>query len=205
MVTRKTFAVLTGWLLCAALLCGVPARAADIEGVRVEDRITLPGGPPLVLNGAGVRTKLGFVKLYVGALHLSAKNKNAEEILKDAGAKRVSMFVLTDEITAKELVASLNNALAVNHIPIELALIEARLRQLNEMMINTGALKKGTVVTLSYLPATGTHIRINSEEKLVIKGEDFFRAMLRIWIGNKPVDGRLRDAMLGGDGSMRLF
>ena len=152
-----------------------------------------------------VRTKLGFVKLYVGALNLSAKNKSAEEILKDTGAKRVSMFVLTDEITAKELVASLNNALAANHIPMELALIEARLRQLNEMMINTGVLKKGTVVTLSYLPATGTHIRINSEEKLVIKGEDFFRAMLRIWIGNKPVDGRLRDAMLGGEGGLRLF
>ena len=205
MVTRKAFAVLTGWLLCAAVLCGVPVRAADIEGVRVEDRITLPGGPALVLNGAGVRTKLGFVKLYVGALHLSAKNKSAEEILKDTGAKRVSMFVLTDEITAKELVASLNNALAANHIPMELALIEARLRQLNEMMINTGVLKKGTVVTLSYLPATGTHSRINSEEKLVIKGEDFFRAMLRIWIGNKPVDGRLRDAMLGGEGGLRLF
>ena len=92
MVTRKAFAVLTGWLLCAAVLCGVPVRAADIEGVRVEDRITLPGGPALVLNGAGVRTKLGFVKLYVGALHLSAKNKSAEEILKDTGAKRVSML-----------------------------------------------------------------------------------------------------------------
>jgi Chalcone isomerase-like len=199
-VTRKVFAVLVGWMLCATL-----APAADIEGVRVEDRITLPGGPPLVLNGAGVRTKLGFVKLYVGALHLQARNKSAEEILKDGGAKRVSMFVLADEITAKELVASLNNALAANHIPMEMALIEARLRQLNEMMISTGALKKGAVVTLSYVPATGTHIRINSEEKLVIKGEDFFRAMLRIWIGNKPVDGRLRDAMLGDAGGLRLF
>ena len=199
-VTRNVFAVIAGWLLCATL-----GQAADIEGVRVEDHITLPGGPPLVLNGAGVRTKLGFVKLYVGALHLQAKNKSAEEIFKDPGAKRVSMFVLADEITAKELVASLSNALAANHIPMEMALIEARLRQLNEMMISTGVLKKGAVVTLSYVPATGTHIRINSEEKLVITGEDFFRAMLRIWIGNKPVDGRLRDAMLGGEGGLRLF
>ena len=113
--------------------------------------------------------------------------------------------VLADEITAKELVASLNNALAANHIPMELALIEARLRQLNDMMLKVGVLKKGAVVTLSYLPASGTHIHINSEERLVVKGEDFFRAMLRIWIGDKPVDGRLRDAMLGGDGSVRLF
>ncbi len=199
----RVYAILVGWLLCAG--CAVPVHAADIEGVRVDDRITLPGGTPLVLNGAGVRTKLAFAKLYVGALYLPAKQPAAEAIFKDAGAKRIAMFVLADEITARELVASLNNALAANHIPIELALIEARLRQLNDMMLKVGVLKKGAVVTLSFLPATGTHIHINGEEKLVIKGEDFFRAMLRIWIGNKPVDGRLRDAMLGGDGSVRLF
>ena len=194
--------------LAAAILsvaASMPVCAADIEGVRVEERITLANGPQLVLNGAGVRTKLGFVKLYVGALYLPAKNASAEAILKDPAAKRVSMFVLADEITARELVASLNGSLDANHIPLQMALIEARLRQLNDMMLKVGVLKKGAVVTLSYVPASGTHIHINGEEKLVIKGEDFFRAMLRIWIGDKPVDGRLRDAMLGGDGSVRLF
>jgi hypothetical protein len=66
-------------------------------------------------------------------------------------------------------------------------------------------LKKGAVVVLDYLPGTGTRISINGEEKLVIKGEDFFQAMLRIWIGNKPVDGGLRRAMLGDTGGFRLF
>lgn len=177
------------------LVCGI-SRAADVEGVRVEEKITLTNGTQLVLNGAGVRHKLIF-KLYVGALYLPSKKRSAEEILKDSGAKRIAMFVLADEITAKDMVASMNNALAANHIPMELALVEGRLRELNEMMIKTGVLKKGAVVTLTYVPATGTQIRINSEEKLLIKGEDFFRALLRIWIGDKPVDGRLREAMLG--------
>ena len=199
-MTRKIVAVLTGLMLCVAL-----ARAADIEGVRVEEQITVAGGPQLVLNGAGVRHKLVFVKLYIGALYLPAKSSNADEIINDAGPKRIAMFVLADEITARELVASLNHALAANHIPLELALIEERLRELNRVMVSEGVLKKGAVVTLSYLPATGTHILINSEEKIVIKGEDFFRALLRIWIGNKPVDGRLRDAMLGGTGGFKLF
>ena len=202
MTARNRLKLLAGLTFCSVI--AFAARAADIEGMRVEERITLAGGQQLVLNGAGVRTKL-FMKLYVGALHLPAKQSSAVEILKDAGAKRVSMFVLAEEITARELVASLNNALDANHIPMELALIEARLRQLNEMMITVGVLKKGAVVTLSYQPATGTHVRINSEEKLVIKGEDFFRALLRIWIGNKSVDGRLRDGMLGGSGGFKLF
>lgn len=200
MACRSALVLLAGWLLCAVM----PAEAADIEGVRVEERITFQGGQQLVLNGAGVRTKL-FMKLYVGALHLPVKKNSADEIIKDSGAKRVSMFVLADEITARDLVASLNSALDANHIPMEMALIETRLRQLNEMMLSVGVLKKGAVVTLSYEPASGTHIRINSEEKLVIKGEDFFRAVLRIWIGSRPVDGRLRDAMLGNEGGFRLF
>ena len=46
MSVRKTIAFLGGWLLC--MVCAMPVRAADIEGVRVEDRIALPGGTALV-------------------------------------------------------------------------------------------------------------------------------------------------------------
>jgi hypothetical protein len=205
-VAHRGISALSCLVLCGlCLIASAQARAADIEGVNVEEKIILDGGTPLVLNGAGIRHKFAFLKLYVGALYLPAKKSNAAEIINDAGAKRIAMFVLADEITARELVASLNNSLAANHIPEEMALIEARLRELNRMMVAEGVLKKGAVVTLTYLPATGTHIRINSDEKLVIKGGDFFRALLRIWIGNRPVDGRLRDAMLGGTGSFTLF
>ncbi len=180
------------------------ASAAEIEGVRVDEQIAAPGGQ-LVLNGAGVRTKLAFMKLYVGALYLPAKKAVANEILKDPGAKRVAMHVLIDELTAKDLTASLNNSIAANHIPAEIALIESRLRDLNRMMSTVGVLKKGSTVFLDYIPNTGTSVTINGEEKIIIKGDDFFQALLRIWIGNKPVDGTLRRAMLGDTGGFRLF
>jgi hypothetical protein len=192
-------------LIAGLALFSVMANAADIEGVRVDEQITVPGAQQLVLNGAGVRTKLAFMKLYVGALYLPVKKTNPDEIIKVVGAKRVLMHVLADELTAKELIASLNNSLAANHIPAELALIESRLRDLNRMMGTVGVLKKGNTVFLDYVPDTGTRITINGEEKIVIKGEDFFQAMLRIWIGNKPVDGGLRRAMLGDTGGFRLF
>jgi hypothetical protein len=182
------------------------AVAMEVEGVKVEDKVRLaPGGPELVLNGAGVRHRMAIFKVYVGALYLAAKHTSAEEILKDTGAKRVLMRIVADEVTAKDFIASLNNALAANHIPAELALIESRIRDLNRMMNDVGALKKGGVVLLDYVPGTGTRISVNGQERITIKGEDFFQALLRIWIGKKPVDGRLRDAMLGGASSFRLF
>jgi hypothetical protein len=73
------------------------------------------------------------------------------------------------------------------------------------MMSEVGMLKKGGVVLLDYLPGAGTRITVNGQERITIKGEDFFQALLRIWIGKKPVDGRLRDAMLGGSSGFRLF
>ena len=66
------------------------------------------------------------------------------------------------------------------------------------MMSTIKVIKRGSVVFLDYLPGTGTRVTVNGEEKITIPGADFFPAMLQIWIGQTPVDGRLRDAMLGG-------
>lgn len=201
----KRNGIMIGALVALAVAVG-RAESVEIEGVKVEDKTTLgTGGPQIVLNGAGVRHRMAFIKVYVGALYLSAKKTTREDVLADPGPKRVSMHVLIDELTAKELIASLNNALAANHIPAELALIESRIRDLNRMMSSVGVLKKGGVVFLDYLPGSGTRVTVNGEEKITIQGEDFFQALLRIWIGKKPVDGRLRDAMLGGAGGFRLF
>ena len=193
-------------MIVALMIVAGGAGAVEVEGVKVEDKVRLDtGGPELVLNGAGVRHRMAFIKIYIGALYLTAKQNDAEAIAKDPGAKRVLMHILADEVTAKDFIASLNNALAANHIPAELALVESRIRDLNRMMTDVGALKKGGVVVLDYLPGTGTRITVNGQEKITIKGEDFFQALLRIWIGRKPVDGRLRDAMLGGSSGFRLF
>jgi hypothetical protein len=201
MQTRKL-----GWLLALAALM-TAAHAADIEGVKLADRITLTSkGPELVLNGAGVRHKLGVMKIYIGGLYLLTKTNDRDAILADAGPKRIFMHILADEVTGQELIASMNTALHDNLPPAEFALIDKRVRALNATMNAVKTLKRGGVVFLDYIPGSGTRVTVNGEEQLTIAGDDFFRAMLRIWLGNKPVDGRLRDAMLGGStGLFKLF
>ena len=191
----------SAFLLAAAftaLLTVLPAFALEIEGVKLNEKIELTkGGPTLVLNGAGVRHKLAFFKVYVGSLYLQSKKSDSEAVFADTGAKRVTMDILANEVTAQDLISSLNNALAVNLSPHELALVEKRIRDLNNMMGSIKTLGRGGAVQLDYIPEVGTRITVNGEEKLTIPGADFFSALLHIWIGNKPVDGRLRDAMLG--------
>ena len=182
----------------AASFAALPAFALEIEGVKLDETIELSkGGPKLVLNGAGVRHKLAFVKVYVGSLYLQEKKSDSDAVFADTGAKRVTMHILANEVTAQDLISSLNNALAVNLSPHELALVEKRIRDLNNMMSSIKTLGRGGAVQLDYMPDVGTRITVNGEDKITIPGADFFSALLHIWIGNKPVDGRLRDAMLG--------
>jgi hypothetical protein len=209
-VVRVT-SIIAGAALLSILIVGVTsasATAMEVGGVKLPEKVALSkggAGASLVLNGAGIRHKFMTVPVYVGALYLPAKNQSAEAVLTDGGPKRVAMHVLIEELTARELIASLNDAIAANHIPAEIALIETRLRELNRMMSGIGTLKRGGVVHIDFLPGSGTRISVNGEDKLVIPGDDFFRALLRIWLGKKPVDGRLRDAMLGGGGGLRIF
>ena len=198
-MTRILLAALIG-----ASVAWLPAlRAAEIEGVKIDEKVTLSsGGPQLVLNGAGVRHKFAFFKVYVGSLYLTQKKNDREAIFADPGPKRVGMHILANEVTARELITSMNNALAANLVPHELALIEKRISDLNTMMSSIKTIGKGSVVYLDYIPEIGTRITVNGQERITIPGEDFFRAMLHIWIGAKPVDGRLRDAMLGGSGKL---
>jgi hypothetical protein len=194
-------------MLWVAAAMGIsPVRAADIDGVKIDDKVVLATGvPELVLNGAGLRHKFAFIKVYIGSLYLVQKKSDNEAIFADPGPKRVSMHILSSEVTAPDLIASMNNALAVNLSPHELALLEKRIRDLNTMMSSLKTINKGSVVHLDFLPNIGTRIIVDGQERITIPGEDFFRAMLHIWIGNKPVDGRLRDAMLGKGSGGKLF
>ena len=202
-MTRTLLAV---FLLTAAAALPLAAYAIEIEGVKLDYKITLvSGGPELVLNGAGVRHKFVFVKVYIGSLYLVQKKSDNDAIFADPGPKRVSMHILSSEVTAQDLISSMNNALAVNLSPHELALLEKRIRDLNNMMSSLKTINKGSVVHLDYVPDVGTRVIVDGQERITIPGEDFFRAMLHIWIGNKPVDGRLRDAMLGKTSGGKLF
>lgn len=179
----------------SAVLFHVPAFAAEVEGVKLADKVQLDG-TNLVLNGAGVRTRV-FFRVYVGALYLQQKTTGADAVLADAGAKRVAMHVMRD-LTAEQLFSALKDGLAANHSPEQLAKMEPQVKQLEGIFNAVKAAKSGDVILLDYLPGAGTRVTVNQDSKGTIAGEDFYRALLRIWLGENPVDASLKKAMLGG-------
>jgi hypothetical protein len=52
-------------------------------------------------------------------------------------------------------------------------------------------------VQIDYVPGQGTSVSIGGTAKGTIAGADFMRALWGIWLGDKPVDGSLKDGLLG--------
>ena len=190
--------VLAGMVVGLWLSLGASyAAAAEIEGVKLADKLRVSdAGPELILNGAGVRTRV-FFKVYVGALYLQKKENATDAVLADAGPKRVAMHLLRD-LTAEQLFSALNDGLKNNHTPEQLAKLGPQLKQLEDVFNAVKAAKDGDVILLDYLPGAGTRVTVRGDDKGTIPGEEFNRALLRIWLGNQPADASLKKAMLGG-------
>jgi len=183
-------------LLLSLLCCAQAALALELAGVKVDEQARL-GGSELQLNGAGIRTRF-FFKVYVGALYLSERESGASEVLAQGGPKRVSMTMLRS-LSAGQLIDALELGIRNNHTEAELAGLQGRVDALAAVMREIGGAKENMIITLDFLPGTGTLVMLDGAPRgKPIPGEDFYRALLRIWLGEKPVDAGLKEAMLGG-------
>jgi len=189
----RTF-ILSGILFGAMLLIFLclEAPALEIAGVNVPESVTVEN-KMLVLNGAGIRRKL-FIKVYVGSLYLAAEQTIVGKILADPGAKSIVMNFLYKEVSTKKLVDGWNKGFADNSSAKELKVLQERISQFNSLFTTV---YKGDEIRLDYLPGEGTRVRINGIVKGTVPGEDFYRALLKIWLGPKPAETDLKDAMLG--------
>lgn len=181
---------------CAVLFVAA-AEAREVAGVKLEEEARIDGvATPLVLNGAGVRSKF-FVKVYVAGLYLGEKMTSAEAILASPGPKRVRMHVVYEEISAKKIRAAWSDGYAANHSAEALAGFRDRIEQFNGYF---PTLRAGDVVDVDYAPGSGTTVRVNGEPRGTIPGEDFHQATMRIWLGASPASSGLKKAMAAGDG-----
>ena len=92
-----------------------------------------------------------------------------------------------------------NDGLRNNHTEAQVAAFKPQIDALNAAMKAVEEAKKGDVIHFEYLPDSGTRITVNGQPKgASIPGEEFFTAMLRIWLGEKPADADLKKGLLGG-------
>ena len=176
-------------------LAAMAASAAEVAGVKIEDR-TRVGTAELALNGAGLRKRV-FFQVYVIGLYLPQKGSTPAAILEQPGAKRVAIHMLRD-VGADDFTAALADGIRANHSEAEAKALEPRIQELGAIMAELKEARKGMAIALDW-SGTGTVLSVQGKPMgRPIAGEDFYRALLRIWIGDKPVQDELKRALLGG-------
>jgi len=169
-------------------------HAKEVAGVNLPEQITL-ADTTLTLNGAGIRSKF-FFDIYVGALYLPQKTRDAATATGMPGPKRVLMHFLYKEVSKEKLVDGWNDGFRNNLSRERFQALEPKLEAFNQLFTTV---KRGDRITLDYLPETGTRVSINGQIKGSIPGEEFYSALLEVWLGKEPADSDLKEAMLGDE------
>ena len=181
--------------LAAALLAPALATAAGLEGVQLEDSVRV-GKTDLLLNGMGLRTRFIF-NVYVAGLYLTERTGSADAALALKGPKRMTLVMLRD-VGAEEFGEALLKGLRNNVPNAELEKIKDKVDDLLGRIAAIGEAKKGMVIELDYAANSGTTLKVNGvPQGKPLAGEAFFQALLSIWLGEKPVQPDLKDALLG--------
>ncbi|WP_325399609.1 chalcone isomerase family protein [Undibacterium sp.] len=190
--------VLLTWM-AAGVVAGtaLTAQAAGVEvaGVKLDDTAHV-ANTELKLNGAGIRWKAIF-KVYVAALYIKERKTTVADVLALPGPRRVTIVMLRD-VSNEEFGRGFMSGIQQNTEKSEKMKLTSQFLRFGELFASVPELKKGDVMVLDWIPNVGSVVSLNGKKM----GEPypdilFNNALLRIWLGESPVDRSLKKAMLG--------
>ncbi len=172
------------------------AQAVEVANVKYEPTLDL-AGQKLQLNGAGIRYKF-VVKVYTAGLYLTQKAGTTQEALTAPGPKRIHIQMLRD-IDGNELGKLFTKGMEANAPREEFVKSINGVLKLSEVFASRSKLNTGDSFSVDYVPGLGSTLLLNGKPLMnePIKEPEFFSALLRIWLGDKPADDGLKDALLG--------
>jgi hypothetical protein len=186
-------------VLALALGAALPAwasRPITTEGYTFAGSIRL-ADTALQLNGVGLRA-VGWLKGYAAGLYLPRRASTEAQVLETPGAKRLQLRMFQD-VDAEEFVKAFVKGVQRNTPAAQAALLEERMTRFNTTVRGLVKLKKQDVIDLDFVPGKGLVLARNgSAQGTAVAGEDFYAALLRCFIGQRPADPEMKVGLLGG-------
>lgn len=175
-------------LFVVLVLFGAARAAADPFPERV-----MVDGVSLLRNGRGTRvaTLLG-VKVYDAALYLIASSDDPEAALSGEGRPRQLRLVYRRDVPAEKVKRSWEEGFRAN-VPLP----DRYGREFKTLIHAMGGARKGDKVVLTF---SKDEVRLEGTgiDRLAVGSPGFPRALLSIWLGERPTDEALKKALLGG-------
>ena len=175
--------------ICAISLC---AQTSNIEGIDFPDELSIKD-ETLLLNGGGLREKLGFLDLYVGGLYLSANSSDANQIVKSGNSMAIRIVIASRLVSRDRFIEALEegfkNTTVGKYTPMQIVSFKEYL---------SDAFEPGDEIILVYSSdEERTYLYKNTEIRGEFSGLPFKQALFGIWLGDKPAQESLKKEMLG--------
>ncbi len=179
-------------VIAAAVIPGT-STAAELAGISMPDSINI-SGENCVLVGQGLR-KVLFIKIYVSGLYMATPLHQADAVINSNQVKRLVVHWKYKNVSAKKLQKEYREKIEEN--------TPDRSEELNRKIdhfisLFTKPAVKNDQFIYTYEPGKGTSISLSGEDKGLIEGEDFMKALFKVWFGEKPFDKNLKKGLLGG-------
>ncbi len=181
--------------LCALFLLFGNASMAQttIAGVTLPGTMKV-GSSNLVLNGGGTRVKL-FMDVYVAGLYVGAKSSNGDAIIKANEATAVRISITSSLVTSDRMTEAIKEGFQKS-TGGKTAPLQSRIDKFVKVF-SLEPIVKTNEFDITYVPGEGTKIYKGGKLLETIEGLDFKSALWGIWLGNDPVDSKLKNGMLG--------
>jgi hypothetical protein len=136
--------------------------------------------------------------VYVAGLYLPARALTAHAALEGKGAKRI-VLVMLREASAQQFLESIDAGVRANSSEAQIARLKMQTDDLMAMIRGVGQAKKGMRIVLDFAPAAGgTTLFVDGvAQGRPMPGDEFYQALLRIWLGDNPAQEDLKEALLG--------
>ena len=183
----KIFFILFGMLIFS------PANAQTNVGGAILPNTVSFEGEKLILNGVGVREKF-WMDMYVGALYLTSKSSDANVIVNSNNPVAIKLHIVSRLIDSSKMISAINEGFENStngNTEFISAEIETFISYFEEKI------NKNDVFDLVYIPFKGVLVYKNGTQKGILPGMDFKKTLFGIWLSEKPVDTKLKQAMLG--------
>ena len=180
--------------VCLVILAtGLPFSAAAntiVSGVAFEN-IIVQDRKELKKTGTGTLTYLRIFKVYNAAFYLES-GTTVDEVLGD-NAKRFEVSYLRS-FDGEDFGNATYEALRKSIPASEIERLRPRIEFHNSLY---EAVVPGDRYSVTYIPGKGTELARNGKAVGVIEGADFAAALFSIWVGDKPIDNKFRQQLLG--------
>lgn len=164
-----------------------------INGVVLKDKIKVHD-QDLFLNGAGTRSKF-FINIYVGSLYVMTPTNDAVSIINSNTIKSMHLNIISHWINRKLLKSALRSELKSSSTEEEMDQLQDEI----DIFLSTfnEEIKKGDEFIFNIIPSVGVEVYKNNKLIKSIQGEQFSKRLIQLWIGNTPVDKKLKTKILG--------